>query len=525
MSRLALALAVIASLTLGALPATDGGAIDHAGGGVVRGDLGAAGAPVDTATTALRRYAGTLDVDAGAFRFTTVRQSVVGTHVRGQALRDGLPIDGSAAAVWLHGGRVRQVEAVGATDLPGRAAANAISRQAAVAAALGRLAVVDVLRAPVAQRLMVARNGTLVDTWRVDVIATKPALAARVDVAAADGRVLQVTDPRVLVDGTATAFDPNPIQSTRNAALRQPGVDEAGVDTDLDSAELTAALVTLPLRELDATALASGQLQGPYVDVIASAPAPSLDGKYTFTRGMPQFEATMAYAHIDRVQRYFQELGFTAEAAVNAEPQDVVALPVMGFDNSFYQPGQDLLLFGAGGVDDGEDAEVILHEYGHAVQDAQVKGWGDTHEGGSMGEGFGDFLAAAYYARTSGGFGDECVMDWDATSYSSASPPCLRRVDTTKQYPKDMEDSVHADGEIWSAFLWRVRERLGADAVEKSDNAIRLVLASHELLTPSAEFGHAVAALRSAATALGHPEWVQIIEEEAAGKGLPLNPS
>jgi len=33
--------------------------------------------------------------------------------------------------------------------------------------------------------------------------------------------------------------------------------------------------------------------------------------------------------------------------------------------------GEDELRFGKGGVDDAEDAEVILHAYGHAIQDSQ----------------------------------------------------------------------------------------------------------------------------------------------------------
>ena len=525
MRRLALTAALIVSLTVAVLPAAAGPSVEFAGGGVVTGDLAEAGAPIAAATRALDTYADTLGVDPAAFRFETVKRSPLGTHVRGRAFRDGVPIADSAAAVWLRDGRVRQVEAYGVTDLQGRAAPAPLTRAAAVAAALHRLGVTTPVAAPHAERLMVALDGALVDVWRVSVVSLRPAVAATVDLAAADGKILRVADPRMRLDGSATVFDPNPIQSTKNAALRQPGVDEGGVDTDLDSPELTAALVTLPLLGLDATALTTGQIQGPHVDVIASPPAPSLDGKFTFTRGLPQFEATMAYAHLDRAQRYFQELGFVGDAAVNLEPQDVVAMPVLGFDNSFYMPAQDLLLFGAGGVDDGEDAEVILHEYGHAVQDAQVPGWGDTHEGGAMGEGFGDFLAAAYYARTSDGFGDACVMDWDATSYSSANPPCLRRTDTTKHYPEGMEDSVHADGELWSAFLWRVRDRLGTTATEKSDNAIRLVLASHELLTPNAEFGDAVAALRSAAAVLGPPEWDTIILEEARVTGFPTDPA
>src|SRR3712207_9483554 len=105
----------------------------------------------------------------------------------------------------------------------------------------------------------------------------------------------------------------------------------------------------------------------------------------------------MAYAHIDRLQRYFQSLGFKPqlERGVNAEPQKLVTLRIESYDNSFYQPMNDVIAFGTGGVDDAEDAEVIVHEYGHAVQDAQVQGWGSAHDGGAMADGSGDFLAAA----------------------------------------------------------------------------------------------------------------------------------
>jgi hypothetical protein len=38
---------------------------------------------------------------------------------------------------------------------------------------------------------------------------------------------------------------------------------------------------------------------------------------------------------------------------------------------------------------------------------------------------------------------------------------CLRRVDGTKHYPEDVEGEVHADGEMWSAALWRARGLVG----------------------------------------------------------------
>ena len=318
------------------------------------------------------------------------------------------------------------------------------------------------------------------------VFSLRPAVAATVDVAAASGRVLAVRDDNRYDDAVGTVFDPNPIVTSRNKDLREPGLDVGGADTDLDSAELTAQLKDRPVLGYDAAQAPLGRLVGPWVSVQGGEPYVQVTpGRFEYTRGMPGFEGLMAYVHVDRYQRYVQQtLGMTN---VNAEPQDIYALPVEGYDNSFYQPGNDIMVLGAGGVDDGEDAEVTLHEYGHAVQDAQVPGFGATAEGGAMGEGFGDFQAGAYYARTSGGFQDACLMEWDSTSYSSSDPTCIRRMDNTKRYPQDIDNEVHDDGELWSAFLWRVRSHLGADAVEQSDNALKLVLTSHDLPDPAGE--------------------------------------
>jgi hypothetical protein len=97
-------------------------------------------------------------------------------------------------------------------------------------------------------------------------------------------------------------------------------------------------------------------------------------------------------------------------------------------------------------------------------------------------------------------------------------------MDVKKVYPKDIEDEVHADGELWSTFLWQVRAGLPGNAVQKSDNALRLVITMHEFLTPKAKFGDAVAGLRTAAKALGHPEWTKVIDAAAKKRGLPLEP-
>lgn len=519
----------------------------HVGGGQVRGDLGPmTGDLIEAARDALAAAAGDLGVDADRFVLDSVRRSMVGIHVRGREVRGGIPVDGTAAAVHAVDGRIVQVNATG-SDLPGGPTTGSILRESAVAAAVTATGARPAV-APSVTRLLVPRGDRLVDVYRVGVVSFAPAVAVTVDVVAASGRVVEIRDDRRFLDGSATVFDPSPTVTHRDHTLRQPGVDQFGVDTDLPDARLNEALRILPVREVSSNPaqLAVGNLAGPYVDVLGP---PGLDptGAWLYARHDPRFETLMAYTHIDRVQRYFQSLGFTGDAAINAEPQTVITHRVEGFDNSFYMPAQDLILYGAGGVDDAEDAEVILHELGHAIHDDQVPGWGNTHEGGAMGEGFGDFLAAAYYAGSiSQGFQDPCVADWDATSYSSATPPCLRRTDTDKRYPDDMTNSVHADGEIWSGFLWDLRALLAcpaeppeddpdwdtdpacreprSDSQIMSDRVLTLLLASHEFLTPSATFAHAVAALSTAAEALGRPDWVPLVEQAATARGLPLSP-
>lgn len=449
---------------------------------------------------------------AAEWRFTTVRESVIGTHLRGAQYAGGVRVDGSAALVSVVGGRV--VSSVREGGRSWRPVDRPIAGGAARAAAL-RLLGLDAADRISSERLLTARG----DVHRVTVFSLRPARAATVDVSAATGRVVVVRDNRRYADAAAGLFDPNPVVTAHDSSLRQPAETGLPLDADLDSTELTAQLKPMAVRDFDAVQAAAGLLAGPWAHVQGVGPYVPVEGELPYTRGMPQFEGLMAYAHIDRFQRYLQDtLGFSGTAAINAEPQDVYALPVAGFDNSFYQPANDLMLFGAGGVDDAEDAEVILHEYGHAVQDAQVPGWGANAEGGAMGEGFGDFQAAAYFAR-SDTFGELCIADWDATSYSSADPPCLRRMDSTKTWTGTPTE-VHDDGELWAAFLWRVRSHLGSTPVEMSDNSLRLVLASHELLTPNAKFADAVKALRTAATALGHPEWVEVIDAEARVTGF-----
>ena len=134
-----------------------------------------------------------------------------------------------------------------------------------------------------------------------------------------------------------------------------------------------------------------------------------------------------------------------------------------GGDNSYQTDKPFRIRLGKGGVDDAEDAEVIVHEYGHAVHQSQVPGFGSSIDAGAIGESFGDYLAVTVgpgrgRATTAGRCEAEeaCPMDWDATSYTDA-PHCIRRFDLNLTLA-DRQDEVHFDGQIWSQALWEIRQ-------------------------------------------------------------------
>jgi hypothetical protein len=73
----------------------------------------------------------------------------------------------------------------------------------------------------------------------------------------------------------------------------------------------------------------------------------------------------MAYYWITEAQTYIHSLGFgERRRAIDNRPQHV-RINQYGADNSFATDHpKNELRFGKGGVDDAEDGEVILHEYG-----------------------------------------------------------------------------------------------------------------------------------------------------------------
>ena len=269
-------------------------------------------------------------------------------------------------------------------------------------------------------------------------------------------------------NGEARVFVPNPVQDLGNQDLTD--------QKDADYVALQPAYRTVRLTNLDG----SGFLRGDWAVIIGETgnPAYSPTNTFRFNRNQDEFEQVMAYYWITEAQRYIQFLGFRRGGPlppVNEEPQRL-RINQFGVDNSFATDKKDEIRLGKGGVDDAEDGEVILHEYGHAIHFAQGFQF-STEEAGAISEGFGDYWAVTVTQRADALLGlpaspdPACVADWDAVSYDPTAPHCLRRLDTGLTYPDDLVGQVHADGRIWSQALWAVRTAIGS---ERADRAILL---------------------------------------------------
>ena len=221
--------------------------------------------------------------------------------------------------------------------------------------------------------------------------------------------------------------NPNPVVTANDNTFRDP-----------TATVVTCGFAGTPIATIDAQMVdnkdlkeitfsgGKHKLEGTYVKLRNVAPPNILPPEETsannfkYSSGDDKFEAVMIYYHIDTIQRYIQSLGITT--ARNSQ------IPADHHDNSLSGHGAFYAGLGDKGIhfgdsedcrpDRGEDADAMVHEYGHAIQDDQVPGWGvqnpitGREESGAMGEGFGDILACVYFAEKGGGFQRQVFEDW-----------------------------------------------------------------------------------------------------------------
>jgi hypothetical protein len=328
------------------------------------------------------------------------------------------------------------------------------------------------------------RGDEILPAYRVRLHRERPREEWLVYVNAHTGGILHRYENLANVGGSARVFDPNPVVALGdwrrlvgpNGGIRRPPEE---------------AYATVRLRDLDGT----GRLDGRRV---TTKPTPDRarreDHRFHFESTEPGFVEAMAYFHVDRALRYLESLGYRGRRAIFSEP---LAINANGTeqDNSWYSPGMRSLTFGRGGVDDPEDAEIILHELGHAVQDAICPDFGQSAQAAAMGEGFGDYFAASFFADRKPPMERSLVMGWDAIADEERRPPYLRRLDerlTFESFDASSDADEHDNGRIWAATLWDVWTALGRAVAD------RIIVESHFQLDGFTTFARGARAILDA---------------------------
>lgn len=294
-------------------------------------------------------------------------------------------------------------------------------------------------------------KGTLREVWKVKFGTAAPTGSWILFIDKYTGDILDERDVLWKAKVKGKVFIPNPVVALNNDSLLDL--------SDKDQEVFRKAYRIVELKNLTG----EGYLKGSFIDTGNTENRAKAEGNnFYYNRGDQRFEEVMAYYHIDAMQRYVQSLGFKDQRAIAGKPIMVNAHGTEE-DNSWFDPspGKEDLTFGSGGIDDAEDADIIIHEYGHALAHSIVRGFGQTKEAKAMGEGLSDYLAGSFFEKRKSQLRKVRIAEWDAKGYEGGPQECLRRLDSSKYYPEDMIGEEHADGEIWSSCLWSIRKPLG----------------------------------------------------------------
>lgn len=268
------------------------------------------------------------------------------------------------------------------------------------------------------------------------------------------------------VNGNGMVFNPDPLSVTNNSY--------AGNYTDngdATNAQLDAARSSEILLDIDNTG-GVFTLKGPYAEIQDfESPNRGLftqsTGTFNFNRFDNGFEAVNCYYIIDKMMRYINTtLGITLmpyqySGGVRYDPHGL-----NGADNSHYVSGSGRLAFGEGGVDDAEDADVIIHELGHGIHDWLTGG--NSSQINGLGEGSGDYWGQSYSRSLGQWTTSDPEYDWFFNWDGHNSFWNGRITNYTALYPGGLTGQIHTDGQIWATSLMRIYDILGKEKVDKA---------------------------------------------------------
>ncbi len=255
-------------------------------------------------------------------------------------------------------------------------------------------------------------------------------------------------------------FTPDPVSSAQVAYAAPYNDNGDQTNAQLEAEQKTKSLVV---------AYESGayQAKNDHVEILDFsapniAPVSSATKQMHFTRDQSGFEDMNVMYHITTQKEHMISLGYPniPDYKIQVDPH-----AINGADQSFFStasvPGK--LYFGEGGVDDAEDADVIIHEYMHSVMYVAAPSSTTSTERGCIEEAIGDYFAASY-SRTINTYNDGWVFNWDG--HNEFWPG--RDVYSTKDYGQESfkNNNIYSHTDLFASPLMEINMKLGRNTAD-----------------------------------------------------------
>ncbi|WP_088394338.1 T9SS type A sorting domain-containing protein [Flavobacterium davisii] len=306
--------------------------------------------------------------------------------------------------------------------------------------------------------------------------------------------------PYAFRSGTAMVFNPDPLSIGKNTYGVGDYIDNGdNTNESLDNARVNVVLPEITfdlgtrLYRLKSSYCDIGDFQSPKEGLFEQ-----VSEKFDFTRDKPGFEAANAFYHIDNSLRYIRKT-----LGINCLPQKNKGLVIFdphgleGSDNSEYIASSDRIALGIGGIDGGEDADIILHELGHGIHDWMTGDNSSFVEG--LGEGCADYWAQSYSRSLNQWLPTDqeyhILFNWQGNGDLWEG----RTTNYPEKYPQGLKGAIHTDGQIWATALMKIYDIIGR---KKTDTAFLEGLA---LTNSTSGQVQAARAFRQAAINMNYP--------------------
>lgn len=257
----------------------------------------------------------------------------------------------------------------------------------------------------------------------------------------------------------ARVFNPDPI-TTLGVNYGAPYID----DNDNNLAWFAPAYSLVDFTATYETASNTFSLENSLVKIEdfqspTAAPATNTNPNFYFDRSESGFEDVNTMYHITKFHNYISSIGY--DSLMN-EVITIDTHGMLGADNSMFNRngGNPTLNFGTGGVDDAEDADVIIHEYSHALSWKANNNSNFSTQRSGLDEGLADYFATSY-SRAINPYHWDSMFTWDGHNEYWGG----RTASTSAVFPN--ASGIYEYGEIWNAAMSSIWTDLGQIVTDK----------------------------------------------------------